>query len=339
MRHIIIAAALAILPVATQAETAVGMADFTYEAAHHGKPVTAFIWYPSTSGGTVARVAENGVFHGVDVRQDGALSQGQALPVVMLSHGLGGNWRSLTWLASGLAEQGALVVAVNHPNSSTFDFDMREGLNHWTRARDVSRALDKLVDDPAFGRRIDANRIMAAGFSYGGWTALSLGGVTGNLAGEVAECEAQQDNSSHCADLIRAGVSFADLKAGQWNASYKDHRITHVAALDPALHHGFTDANVADLQADTVLMSLGDGPDRLVATDFDASGFVNLLPQAKVRRIAPASHFSALPLCKPAGPMILKEEGDDPVCTDPEGANRAEIHAEVLDTLIKALKM
>ena len=324
--------ALGLIPSFAFAQSNVGMTDFTYEAAHHGKPVSAALWYPSDDG-NITRAAENAVFFGVDVRQDGALADGGKMPVVLLSHGLGGNWRSLAWLATGLAEQGALVVAVNHPNSSTFDFDMRAGLKHWTRARDMSRVLDKLMDDTRYSGRIDTSRIMAAGFSYGGWTALSLGGVTGNLAGEVAECEAQQGNSSHCSDLLNAGVSFAELDPEMWNGSYKDARITHVAAMDPALHHGFSDANVANLTADTVLFSLGEGKTRLVATDFDASGFIDLLPAAKVVRIPTAYHFSLLPLCKPAGAAILKEENDDPVCTDPEGANRAVIHDQVLNEI------
>lgn len=329
--------ALMIAPALVHAEPKVGMADYTYEAAHHGKPVSSVIWYPSTKAGTMTRVAENAVFYGIDVRQDGPLAEGDKLPVVLLSHGLGGNWRSLAWLAGDLASQGALVISVNHPASSTFDFDMREGLNHWTRARDLSRALDKLMDDTDFASHIDTSRIMAAGFSYGGWTALSLGGVTGNLAGEITECKIKREASSHCGDLARAGVSFADLKSDMWDASYKDARITHVAAMDPALHHGFTTRNVENLAANTLLIAAGEGADRLVATDFDASGFVDLLPDAKVLRITPAYHFSLLPLCKPAGAQILKEENDDPVCTDPDGADRAAIHAQVVDAIANQL--
>lgn len=329
--------ALIIAPAMAHAEPTVGMADFTYEAAHHGKPVSSVIWYPSSEGEEMTRAAENAVFYGIDVRQDGPLLEGGKLPVVLLSHGLGGSWRSLAWLAGDLAGKGALVVSVDHPASSTFDFDMRAGLKHWTRARDLSRALDKLMDDPRYSGRIDHSRIMAAGFSYGGWTALSLGGVIGNLAGEIEECEQQGEASSHCTDLARAEVSFAELEANLWNASYKDARITHVTAMDPALHHGFDDSNVADLDADTLLIGLGDGEDRLVATNFDASGFVDLLPEAQVVRIAPAYHFSLLPLCKPAGAAILKEENDDPVCTDPDAADRASIHAEVKKAISRQL--
>ena len=84
-RSFFAAAMLVAMPVLAQAETTVGMADFTYTAAHHGTPVPAAIWYPSHTGGTVTRAAENAVFYGVDVRQDGSLAEGEALPVVLLS--------------------------------------------------------------------------------------------------------------------------------------------------------------------------------------------------------------------------------------------------------------
>ena len=340
MKHLItLAATAALIPAVAVAEPNIAMSDYTYQAEHHGAEVPAVIWYPSNSGGEATRVAENAVFYGIDARTGGTLADGGKLPVVLLSHGLGGNWRSMTWLAGEIASQGALVISLNHPASSTFDFDMRRGLKHWTRARDMSRALDKLLDDPMFAGRIDNSRIMAAGFSYGGWTALSLGGVTANLAGEIAECEIQQDASSHCADLHKAGVSFSEMDADMWDASYKDARITHVAAMDPALHHGFTAKNVADLDADTLLIGLGEGDDRLIATNFDASGLTDLLPEAEVVRIAPAFHFSLLPLCKPAGPAILKEENDDPVCTDPEGADRAAIHEQVIGLISAQLSL
>ena len=83
--------------------------------------------------------------------------------------------------------------------------------------------------------------------------------MTGNLAGEIAECELQRGASSRRSDLKGAEVSFDILEADMWTASYKDARITQFAAMDPVLQHGFTDANVADLTADTMLIVLGDG--------------------------------------------------------------------------------
>ena len=84
------------------------------------------------------------------------------------------------------------------------------------------------------------------------------------------------------------------------------------------------------------LIGLGKGSDRLIATDFDASGFAALLPDANTLRLSPAFHFSALPLCKPDAAVILEEEGDDPVCTGPDGAT---LHAAMINKLATDLDL
>ena len=297
------------------------------------------VWYPIQRGEPTSKIGENGVFYGTEVSEDAPLVMG-TFPVVLLSHGLGGNIRTLSWLAAGLAERGVIVVSVNHPHSTTGDMDMRLGLNHWTRTQDLATALDKLSADPQFKRHIDTTRIMAAGFSYGGWTALSLGGATGNLKGYAQHCAEVGDRSSHCKDIAKAGVSLLDVDEASWNNTHRDARITSVAAIEPALLYGLKAENVKGLVKNVLLIGLGTGSDRLFATDFSASGsdFEALLPSAKIVSIAPAAHFSTLLTCKPTGVDILKSDGDDPVCTDPPGADRNAVHIQIIDAIASELK-
>jgi predicted dienelactone hydrolase len=309
--------------------------ELAIPAPHHGRDLQLAVYYPAPDAAAGVIFAENPVFQGVTVAagDSAILPPGDgAYPVILMSHGLGGHYRSLAWLASGLAEAGAIVVAVNHPNSTFGDFDMQSGLQHWTRAEDLSLALDWLLASPDLGPLADRADVHVAGFSYGGWTALSMVGVRGNLPGYVAHCAAYGTRSSHCADIAKAGVDLATLDAKAWGADHADPRIRSVVAIDPGLTHGLGATEVAGLQGDILLISLGQGEDRLPATDISAAGsnLVALLPEAGLVEIAPAAHFSMLPLCKPAGEAILAEEKDDPVCTDPEGADRGAIHAEVL---------
>ena len=102
---------------------------------------------------------------------------------------------------------------------------------------------------------------------------------------------------------------------------------------------GLVSVHVSDLIDRVTLVGLGEGNDRLVATNFDASGFAELLPGASILRLAPAFHFSALPLCKPKGAAILEEEGDDPVCSDPDGADRTALHGAIIDRLASDLEL
>ncbi len=125
----------------------------------------------------------------------------------------------------------------------------------------------------------------------------------------------------------------------EWDASHSNPRVTRLVAIDPVLTWRLTSAHVAGLAAKTLLIQLGAGPDRLPATDIgpEGSGFTARLPTARVLEIAPSAHVSALPLCTAAGAALLEEDRDDPVCTDPAGADRAQIHAQVRAAAVRFL--
>lgn len=311
-----------------------GVVETELRPPHHDRAMKTAIWYPATQDGTAEVFAENPVFYGTDVLRDAAPAPG-AYPVVLLSHGMGGNYMAMQWLAAGIAARGAVVVSVNHPNSSTWDFDMAKGAHHGSRPMDLSYALDWLQESDY--APLITDQVMAAGFSFGGWTSLSLGGAVAHLDGYIAACDAAHGQSSHCNDLERMGVDLGALDADLWNASYRDARVDHVFAIDPGLHWGVRAQDMDGFAASLTLIGLGEGTDRLYATDFEASGFGALVPDADVAWLAPAAHFSMLPLCKPAGAAILAEERDDPVCTDPQGTDRGALHDLVVDKVAAAL--
>ncbi len=303
---------------------------------HHNAETRVALWYPGDGSGTPERYAENPVFQGVDVAMDAGVEDG-AFPLVLFSHGMGGTDRAQAWLASDLAEQGAIVVIVNHLNSTWGSFDMSKGVRHWTRAEDLRAALDAVLADPELGAHIDRSRIMAAGFSYGGWSALSLGGMRSNHAGFVAACETHIEEMAACNHFLSDKANVQGISPELWNASQRDARVSQVVAIDPGFVWGLEAGDVADLDADTLFIGFG-GPDiRMMDTDFDASGLADLLPDAAFQRIDPAFHFTAMPVCTPAGPEILEAENDDPVCTDPDGADRAAIHAMIVEAIAERL--
>jgi predicted dienelactone hydrolase len=86
------------------------------------------------------------------------------------------------------------------------------------------------------------------------------------------------------------------------------------------------------------LINLGD-TDRLSAADVgpDGNNLAGRLPDATYVEIAPANHFTFLGTCKPRAAELLLEEGDDPICTDPEGADRAAVHRHLVDIIAEGL--
>ncbi len=313
-----------------------GLRFLELEAPHHNRTLEAAVWYPSDGSGQQTVFGENPVFRGVGVLDGADISEGR-YPLVLLSHGLGGTIRSLSWLSAGLAERGAIVISVNHPNSTWGDFDLAASMRHWTRVQDLKRALEWAMNNDGISPYVDQTRIMAAGFSFGGWTALSIGGLRANHAGFVDSCKNVRAALELCDELMSDSIDLPSLDPGSWNASYRDDRVTHVAAIDPGLVWGLNQSDTGELIDEVILIGLGDGDSRLLATDFDASGLSELLPDARVRRIRPATHFAALPLCKPAGAAILHEENDDPVCTDPAGVDREAVHASILSEIASDL--
>lgn len=335
MKTITIALALSSIASASLAEGA-GLRIASIDMPHHGAEARVAIWYPRGAGGAPTVYAENPVFVGVEAFADAEPAQG-AFPVVLFSHGIGGTDRAQAWLGTALAESGAIVVMVNHPNSTWGDFDMTEGVRHWTRAADLSRVLDVLADDPNLGPHMDATRVMAAGFSYGGWTALSLGGMTGNLDGLVAACTAHIETMDACDMLLSDAVGLQRQDPLKWNARYADARITSAVAIDPGFVWGLDEENVEALVPDALLIGLGGSETQMSATDFTESGLAALIPDAQTLQLAPASHFTAMPLCQPDGAAILEAEQDDPVCTDPPGTDRAAVHTAIVDALAARL--
>jgi predicted dienelactone hydrolase len=339
MKRLLLALAL-LLPVnCTAAFADTGVNLFSSPAAHHSRDIDIAIFYPS-EGGTSRPFGENGVFYGVPVHDYARLAPGK-YPVILMSHGWGGNFMRMGWLSAGLVAKGAIVVAVNHPNSTTGDTNNKDALNHWTRAQDLSAALDTVLKDPEFAASVDVSRIFAVGFSYGGWTALSLAGVRGERDGLDRFCHDGSKISSHCTDILKAGIVISDLDDVKWHASYRDKRIASVAAIDPALTQGLSAADVADLNVPVLLIGLGDDKSRLPATDTSARGsnFEALVPQAQVERIIPATHFTALGQCKPEGAAILAEEKDDPVCTDPAGTDRRVVMKKIIERIAQHFKL
>ena len=80
------------------------------------------------------------------------------------------------------------------------------------------------------------------------------------------------DQGADCQDIAQAGIDLMALDAERWDASYRDHHITMVTAIEPGLHHGLLAHNVANMVGDILLIGLGTGSDRYLATDFGPSG-------------------------------------------------------------------
>lgn len=307
------------------ADPTVGFDRFEVNAAHRAGPVAAALWSPVGRPTYAAPVGGNAVFKGVDAYIGAALPNTK-MPLIVVSHGSGSSIDGTAWLAAGLAGQGALVLVLNHPGTTSRDSSPRRTVRLSERAADLSAALDHVLDDPYFAARIDVDHISALGFSLGGATVLGLGGLRFDPKAYAGFCEAAGDSAQDCLFLARGGVDFDNLPP-QFSADMKDDRFSRIVAVDPGFTYAATAQSAADLDRPVQLVSLGDTfPWFTVDVRTEGSGLVDLLPNVNHTIVPNAHHYSFLPLCTKIAPQLLIEEGEDPICDDPEGWDRASAH-------------
>lgn len=329
-RTLTLALAALCLATAATAEPIAGHDRFEVAAAHRATPLAASVWYPLGTPTYQGLIGDNAVFHGTPAYVGAAIAPG-AFPLVLLSHGSGGNMDNLAWLSSALALKGAMVLAVNHPGSTSGDSSPRRSLRLADRAADLEAALDHLLADPAFAAHVDPSRIASLGFSLGGATALNLAGARTDRGLYRDYCARLGEAAADCAFFAKGGVDFANLPEA-FEGEMRDPRINAAIAIDPGMTYALDLASVAALELPVLLINLG-GEERWLAVDVSARGsdLASLLSDAEYAVAAPANHFTFLGLCKPEGSAVLAQERDDPVCDDPAGADRAAIHAVIAE--------
>lgn len=113
----------------------------------------------------------------------------QPVPLVVFSHGIGGSRRGYSYLGRHFASHGIASLHVQHVGSDRGLWtgnplgvigrlwDAASEQEALARARDLSFALDQLLEHTPQGRQVDRERVAAAGHSYGANTAMLVTGA------------------------------------------------------------------------------------------------------------------------------------------------------------------
>jgi predicted dienelactone hydrolase len=321
--------ALLLLTTAATAQSLPGFDRLTIDAPHRARPLEAMIWYPAAADTFSTAIGADAVFVGTMV-QMGPAVQADAHPLVIISHGSGGNIANLGWLAEGLVARGAIVAGVNHPGATSGDSSPRQVLRVIDRTQDMAALLGMLTDDPAFAAAIDPTRITALGFSLGGLTALAAGGVRLDADAIGRYCDTFGAEASECMFITRGGVDPHALPP-EVSADMTVPGLDRIIAVDPSLSRAFSAESLADLPP-VHLIRMGTEAVIPPARDIGplGSNLAARIPGATFTTISPAWHFSFLGLCTADAPKILVDADEDPICDDPAGTDRAAAHAQVI---------
>lgn len=205
-------------------------------------------------------------------------------PIVVLSHGSGGEYANHLWLIDALVNNDYVVAAVNHPGNTTRDNNDAGVISVWDRPEDLTLLLDHLLATPAWSKNIDPDRIGAAGFSSGGYTVIAMAGAIYDRNLMEAYCESE----IHGPDCELGGDD-SQVDYSRASNSYLDRRVQSVLAMAPAVGPAITEDSLRAIMVPTAIIAAAD--DELVKPVFSAERYARFIPDAKLELLPEGGHF------------------------------------------------
>lgn len=185
------------------------------------------------------------------------------IPVIVISHGLGDARTSYSYLAEYLAARGFAVATLDHPGSngkqitdllSGLSPDLVDNQEFFNRPGDVSALLDEIqglaLADPVYQQRLNLQNVGVVGQSFGGYTALALGGATLDPQALTAACQPQTIYLNPSL-LLQCQAEAATAEP----VSLKDDRIQAVLAINPIGSALFGKAGYGQLDVPVMLVA------------------------------------------------------------------------------------
>lgn len=287
---------------------AAGFMSLSVPAAGEQPALEGAIWYPCQAP-TIRLMIR---LAALDVTPDCPL-EGPPAPLIVISHGSGGNHLSHADTAIALAEAGNIVVSFNHPGDTTGDTGRRIFLSSLTnRPRAVSRVIDHVLEVWPQRAHIDPGRIGFFGFSRGGFTGLVLAGAVPDFAAaRTTVC----DEALFSLPCLVLSVSDSPPTEG-----LGDPRIRAAVIADP-LSQAFPADSLRGLGPPIQLWRSEHGGDGVSPAGIDE--LARHLPAGSHYEIVPDSgHFAFLAPCSPELARVVPEE----ICTDATGFDRVAFH-------------
>ncbi|HEV7435365.1 MAG TPA: dienelactone hydrolase [Pseudorhizobium sp.] len=298
----------------------------TLNPSHRESPENVLITFPAMADGDAYTLGADDLWRGAPARRN-ATPVPERFPLVILSHGSGGNAASLGWLSTELARNGFIVASPNHLHSTSGDSIPVESIKIWERAQDITALIDRLMDDPQWSRLVDPERIGAVGFSLGGTSVMLAAGARASLGAFEGYC-AQEKDDSGCTWFQRGGVDFSKVDRKAFEGSYGDPRIKAVVAVDPGLAMAYQPHSLKALPLPVQVLNLGVGES--IMPGVRGEELAKTIPGGTYVSIPDAVHFTFLGVCNPGGAELLRRYGEDePICKDGGTTSREELHKQI----------
>jgi predicted dienelactone hydrolase len=307
----------------------VGEKSLNYQDSSRNRQIKIEIWYPTyESDSTHARITALPFILNPTIRDADFIQQ--RFPLVLLSHGTGGNRFSLAWLAIGLAKNGFIAVALDHWGN-TFDNKIPEFfVKYWERPLDINFLITKILADKVLSQYIDKDKIGMAGFSFGGYTTLALAGA--DLDCNLLKKNAETPNGKKEFIIPELGdlrKLISQISCDRVPKTFKDGRIKAFVSLSPALGLGFNSTEQTK-NIDSPVLIFGAENDQIAPIKTNAAFYSQLIHDSKFKLLkGKVGHYIFL---NEATEDLKKEARKYYV--DDITVNRKEIHKNVETEII-----
>jgi predicted dienelactone hydrolase len=278
-----------------------------------GDPIEIGIWYPSDAATVPLRLGPTTL----NVAPAGRLT-GQAMPLIVISHGSGGSYLGHHDTAMALAQAGFVVVALTHPGDNYADHRLEAAIMQ--RPRHINRVIDYMLQTWPGHDNIDAARVGIFGFSAGGFTALVAIGGTPDLTKIGPHCQ-RFPGEFVCMLLAKHPEARAVPSGAGAPDGTQDSRIKAAVVAAPAIGFTFSPNGLTGVTVPVQLWRAED--DTVLPNPWYAEAVRQSLPRPPQYQVVPgAGHFDFLAPCGDQLTALAPV-----ICTSTPPFDRAAFHA------------
>jgi predicted dienelactone hydrolase len=298
----------------------VGIKQVEFVDTQHGhRHIAMAVFYPATVNDQSSPKFVMPFFTNIKAYRDAQIEfAGSKHPLIMFSHGRGGNGLLYAWFAEFLAAHGYVVAAINHYQANSYYATIAYLANKlWQRPIDISLGITFLLNDKFWGGYIDGTKIGVAGHSQGGFTALWIGGAKVNRD-KFEAFQRNWRNNRMVPEHLRRELPVDATPA----LDVLDKRVKAVFAMAPGVIQafGFDEAGLKQITIPTYII-VGAG-DTVTPPKDNAEFAAKNIPNAQLSVIpGPVGHNIFVNECDSDG----KEEIPEP-CLDDSSIDRGKIH-------------
>ena len=316
-----------------ESEYSIGQKSVKYTDKDRNRPLDVEIWYPTYDSLIHKSPNKKALFRQIPSIPNAKVIN-KKFPLLVVSHGTGGNRFSLTWLIEKMVKNGYVVVSLGHYGNTTFHKVPREFVKWWERAIDIQFVLDKILENEEFHSLIDTKKIGGIGFSLGGYTNIALAGGLVNRAYHDGDNENKKrklppefPKTDEVIDFENDSLIVASYE--KYKNKLKDNRIKAFFVMAPAIGFGFHSKEQTRQIKDPIFIVAGKG-DTNTPVEVNAMNYHKLISTSELRLLGEnVDHYVFLNEATDFGKKVAPK-----IAIDNEGVDRNQIHSEVSDMAI-----